>query len=319
MVIANPIYDVVFKYLLEDLDIAKGLLSTITGEDIESVVVQPQELTIRKALKDEVIRIVRLDFKATVKLASGNKKMMLMELQKAKKLFDIMRFREYLGENYKKGEQITNDLGEVETNPIPILTIYFLGFKLETTTAPVVKVNRVYYDVIADKPLSPEIREPFIESLTHDSFVIQIPNLNTDSKSKLEKLLNIFNQAQKIPDDRHKLIVSDEDQEDVLLNKIIKRLHSAVQSEEIIAEMLVEDEIERLFGKVEKQLDDTKKKLATERSKSKEKDKLIVAERQKAEQERQKAEAKDKELNAERQKAAQLAQELAELKKLLGK
>ena len=31
MIIANPIYDVVFKYLLEDADIARDLLSTILG------------------------------------------------------------------------------------------------------------------------------------------------------------------------------------------------------------------------------------------------------------------------------------------------
>jgi hypothetical protein len=31
MILANPIYDVVFKYLLEDLEIAKELLSTILG------------------------------------------------------------------------------------------------------------------------------------------------------------------------------------------------------------------------------------------------------------------------------------------------
>jgi hypothetical protein len=31
ILIANPIYDVVFKYLLEDIDIAKELLSTILG------------------------------------------------------------------------------------------------------------------------------------------------------------------------------------------------------------------------------------------------------------------------------------------------
>ena len=34
MHIANPIYDVVFKYLMEDNDIAKLIISTIIGEDI---------------------------------------------------------------------------------------------------------------------------------------------------------------------------------------------------------------------------------------------------------------------------------------------
>jgi hypothetical protein len=34
MYIANPIYDVVFKYLMEDNKVAKKLISTIIGEKI---------------------------------------------------------------------------------------------------------------------------------------------------------------------------------------------------------------------------------------------------------------------------------------------
>ena len=45
MTIANPIYDIVFKYLLEDLDIAKGILSTILNVEIAELTVQPQETT----------------------------------------------------------------------------------------------------------------------------------------------------------------------------------------------------------------------------------------------------------------------------------
>ncbi|MDZ7880323.1 MAG: hypothetical protein U5L45_21785 [Saprospiraceae bacterium] len=43
MIIANPSYDVVFKYLLEDIDIARELLSTILGEEIMYLEVKPQE------------------------------------------------------------------------------------------------------------------------------------------------------------------------------------------------------------------------------------------------------------------------------------
>ena len=46
MIIANPIYDVVFKYLLEDVEIARELLSTILGEP--EVVHIDQELDYRK-------------------------------------------------------------------------------------------------------------------------------------------------------------------------------------------------------------------------------------------------------------------------------
>ncbi len=43
MIIANPIYDVMFKYLLEDMEIARELLSTILGEEVQSLEVKHQE------------------------------------------------------------------------------------------------------------------------------------------------------------------------------------------------------------------------------------------------------------------------------------
>jgi hypothetical protein len=43
MLIANPIYDVVFKFLMEDAKIAKLLLSSIIGENIEELSFLPQE------------------------------------------------------------------------------------------------------------------------------------------------------------------------------------------------------------------------------------------------------------------------------------
>ncbi|TAG21669.1 MAG: hypothetical protein EAZ32_04550 [Cytophagia bacterium] len=43
MIIANPLYDVVFKYLLEDLEIARELLAIILGQEVLSIEVKPQE------------------------------------------------------------------------------------------------------------------------------------------------------------------------------------------------------------------------------------------------------------------------------------
>ncbi|MCX7955095.1 MAG: hypothetical protein N3A01_07895 [Bacteroidales bacterium] len=42
--IANPIYDVVFKYLMENNKVAKLLLSDLTGLDIVSLELQPQKI-----------------------------------------------------------------------------------------------------------------------------------------------------------------------------------------------------------------------------------------------------------------------------------
>ena len=45
MIIANPIYDTVFKFLLEDLTIGKKLISVIIGEEVLELEVRPQEQT----------------------------------------------------------------------------------------------------------------------------------------------------------------------------------------------------------------------------------------------------------------------------------
>ncbi len=139
MIIANPLYDIVFKYLLEDVEITRELLSTILGEEVQSVEVKPQE-TSTETSGD--IRILRFDFKAVIKKPNGEISKVLIELQKAKKAFNAMRFRRYLGDNYRKEDEVLNERGLPEKRPLPIVTIYFLGFSLNSIPSGVVKINR---------------------------------------------------------------------------------------------------------------------------------------------------------------------------------
>ncbi len=121
MIIANPIYDVVFKYLLEDIEIARELLSIILGEDIVSVELKPQETATESPASS--VHILRFDFKAVIKTQTGDLKKVLIELQKAKQGFDVMRFRRYLGDNYKKEDDVFTNKTEVEKRPLPIVTM----------------------------------------------------------------------------------------------------------------------------------------------------------------------------------------------------
>ena len=64
MIIANPIYDSVFKYLMEDTDLARDILSVIIGEEIVELEMRPQE---RAGLSERLyVAIFRLDFLAAV-------------------------------------------------------------------------------------------------------------------------------------------------------------------------------------------------------------------------------------------------------------
>ena len=170
MQIANPIYDVVFKYLMEDEAVAKLIIGTIISEEIVELDFLPQESTFYLGQRD--LTIYRLDFSAKIKLPDDSYKQVLIEIQKAKLATDIMRFRKYLGEQYQDDANVysvtVGKKKKTKKKALPIVTIYFLGHSLEKTTAPVIKVARQYYDVTTGDEI--HIREEFIESLTHDNY-----------------------------------------------------------------------------------------------------------------------------------------------------
>ena len=287
MIIANPLYDVVFKYLLEDTEIARELISTILGENVLSIELKPQETVTESSASS--VSILRLDFKAVIKSPNGSLRKVLIELQKAKEVFDVMRFRRYLGDNYRKEDDVLNEQGILEKSPLPIVTIYFLGFRLDNIQNAIVKINRVYQDAITHEII--EIKEDFVELLTHDSYLIQVPRLTVHTKTKLERVLQVFSPEYRTKDS-HQLDFKG-DVKDSLVKKMVDRLGRAIASDEMRDKMDVEDEIDRIFERGIKKAEAAKDKIIAEKD--------------------QELEAKDQALKAERQKIEELLRQIAEL------
>ena len=320
MLIANPIYDVVFKYLLEDIEIARELLSTILGEEIINLELKPQETATEHTSYS--ISIIRFDFKAIIKTKNGETKKVLIELQKAKQALDVMRFRRYLGENYKKEDEFLNDKGNTEKQPLPIVTIYFLGFYLENILNAIVKINRVYQDVITQEIL--DVKEDFVELLTHDTYVIQLRRLTTTTRTKLEQVLNVFSAEYKT-DDEHQLDFVG-DLEEPLVKKMVTRLGRAIASDEIRNIMDVEDELDRIIGKKDKQIAeiDLRLELAEKNVVLAEMNAALAkkeaeVEKQKADMATKNAQIAKQEVETEKLKTANLLKELEALKEQLKK
>ena len=271
--IANPIYDIVFKFLMEDLDVAKLILSTIIDEKIESLELYPQENTIY--IENRSLTVYRLDFSAKIRLQDQSYKQVLIEIQKAKYSTDIMRFRRYLGEQYKKStsvySEIEKDKKKTKKRAIPILTVYFLGHQLENFSIPVIKVKRQYINGVSGKALSG--KEPFIESLTHDSYVIVIPELNSNKQSELEKMLTIFDQSL-IISDGHILIINESDYPEKF-KPIIRRLQMASANHEIKQRMEAEDEIIEELQSLERVIEEKNEMLAENKKMLAEKEMII--------------------------------------------
>ena len=189
MVIANPIYDVVFKRLMENKRVARFFIETLLEETVEEVEVKPQEFTYTDQLIG--LAIFRLDFIATIKTDSGEFKKVLIEIRKAKNSIDLMRFRRYLGEQYKTEDEIHTPHG-LQKTALPIVTIYLLGFQLPGIESPAVKVARNYTDLITHTVIIQ--KSEFIEKLTHDCFIVQMSRIHGKLHTRLEKVLGIFEQ-----------------------------------------------------------------------------------------------------------------------------
>ena len=240
--IANPIYDGAFKYLLDDNRIARLFLSTLIGEEIVELSFRPTEH--RLDVEQRSVTVFRMDFSARIALPGGDEKLVIIEIQKAKFATDIMRFRKYLGQQYISKENSYIVKGELRA--MPILSIYLLGHSLAHTELPVIRVVRQCLDASGSAQV--ELREEFVESLSHDSIIVQIPHLPHRRQSDLECLLGIFDQSQKDPADAHTLSIREEDYPEKF-HGVIRRLIKAISEPDVRETMEVEDDyLEGLEG-----------------------------------------------------------------------
>ena len=122
---------------------------------------------------------------------------------------------------------------------LPIISIYILGHILGDLKEPVVYVRRRYLDY-DDQEI--DQKDPFIESLTHDSIIVQIPYLQGRTRNRLERLLHVFDQNYRTPGDEHLLEIDETiftANEQVILTRLLK----AGVAPDVRRSMEVEDEI----------------------------------------------------------------------------
>lgn len=236
--IANPIYDSVFKYLMEDERIAKTLLSALLKKEVVAVETRRNEYT--NGVRDN-ISMFRIDFGAHVKEPDGTIRLVLIELQKTWLETETLRFRQYLGAQYSNPENVPSENNK-DGYAIPMVAIYLLGHRVGDVNVPVLYVKHKAYDYDGNV-VTDGIPDPFVESLIHDSIIVQIPLLHGQVNNRLEKVLSVFDQSQKNGSDRHVLNVNDtpfDDDDD--MQYLLRRLLMAAANAQLRQEMNVEDE-----------------------------------------------------------------------------
>ena len=236
--IANPIYDSVFKYLMEDERIAKTLISALLKKEVVEVDMRRNEYT--NGTRDN-ISMFRIDFGARIKEEDGSTKLVLIELQKTWLETETLRFRQYLGAQYANPENILKDC-ENDGYGIPMIAVYLLGHKVGDIEEPVlyVKYKALDYD---GNHVTKGIPDPFVDSLTHDSIIVQIPRLRGHVNNRLDKVLSVFDQSLK-EKGNHQVLSVDEDKYngDLEMMHILHRLITAASDSKLRQDMNVEDE-----------------------------------------------------------------------------
>ena len=238
MKIANPIYDVVFKFLMEDVRIARTILSALLKKDIVKVEVRPHEYANKQRDK---ISVFRIDFGATVREKDGTEHLVLIELQKTWLPTETLRFRQYLGVQYENPANIVDESND--QHALPMVAVYLLGHRVGDIEEPVLYVHHQPFDYNGQL-VTKGVPDPFVESLTHDSIIVQIPLLRGQVNNRLEEVLSVFDQSYKDTEDHRLLTINDSQypEEDIEMQRILKRLLMAAADTEMRMEMNVENE-----------------------------------------------------------------------------
>ncbi len=329
--VANPIYDVVFKYLMQNDRVARLLIGRITGLAVRSLTVSPQESAVRRTPEDpervQPLTLLRMDFAARVRTADGGERQVLIEIQKTSAPTVIERFRRYLGQQIGSGDNIlTHPSGRTEA--VPIVTIYFLGYALDDLSdeavidvCPQVTERRTGRELAASHPL--------VEGIHHRSHIIQIPRLASRRRDELERLLAIFDQGLVKGNgrgDAHVLTI-EEGEYPAECAFVLRQLREAMAEEEVRRDMEGEDLLLRDSMLLARQVEHRDRLIAQEREQAQqERERAQRAERaqqqaeraqQQAEQAQQQAQQERQQAQQERQQAEQAQQQAEQERRLL--
>ena len=272
MEVANPIYDVVFKYLMQDQRVARLLIARITGLAVQSLTVSPQETSVHRTPHvpdhDLPLTLLRMDFAARVQTADGSERQVLIEIQKANAPTVIERFRRYLGQQIGSGDNIlTHPSGRTEA--VPIVTIYFLGYALnELSDEAVIDVCPRVTERRTGREL--QASHPLVEGIHHRSHIIQIPRLASRRRDELERVLAIFDQGLVKANgraDAHVLTIQEEEYP-AECGFVLRQLREAIAEEEVRRTMHGEDLLLRDSLLLAQQVEHQERRAAQERERA---------------------------------------------------
>ncbi len=311
--VANPIYDSVFKYLMEDERVAKTLLSALLKKEVIQVAIRPHEYS--NTTRD-TLSMFRIDFSATILDEEGKERILTIELQKTWLPTETLRFRQYLGLQYNNKQNIQADTQKKYA--YPLVAVYLLGHRVGDIEEPVVYVDHKVYDYNGKEVANGE-NNPFVESLTHNSIIVQIPLLRGKVNNRLDKVLSLFDQSKITESHNPQVLTLDESdyKSDNDLMYMIHRLTAAAADAEMRQDMNVEDEYFQLIEDRETELLAQKKKMKEMGVQLSQKEAQLSQQKAQLSQKDEQLSQKDEQLSQKNEQLSQKDEQVRTLAKMM--
>ena len=158
---------------------------------------------------------------------------------------------------------------------MPMVAVYILGHRVGDIEEPVLYVRPKAYNY-DEQPVTKGLPDPFIDSLTHNSIIVQIPLLHGQINNRLDKVLSFFDQTNQDHDSQHFLKIDDNLYEgDEEMQLILRRLLMAASDVNTRQDMNVEDEYYSIIEKRDTEIMLNARKIAEQNAKLAENEKLL--------------------------------------------
>ena len=194
---------------------------------------------------------------------------------------------------------------------IPMVAVYLLGHKVGDIEEPVIYVHHHSYNYDGQL-VTKGLPNPFVDSLTHDSIIVQIPRLHGQINNRLDKVLSIFDQTLKDGQNGQVLNIDDSMYSgDDEMQHILHRLLMAATNSDMRQDMNVEDEYYSIIEKRDTEILQRDKLLAQKNVQLAQQS--VQLEEQSAQLEEQSVQLEEQSVQLEEQ-SAQLEEQSAQLK-----
>ncbi len=292
MKLLNPLFDSVFKFLLEDLEVAKSLIEAIIRTKVVEIAPAPQESSdYTLKVKYFNIGMLRQDFVAVIKTEneSGNEvyEKVMIEVQKSPIAPEISRFRHYIADKYRRKSTV-----EGAEKYIPIKTIYLVEEVFNAQLPAVLGRRGTYFDELENTQYSGE-RDSLVELFNHDSWFIQTELLPPEFKDELYYVLSVFAPNYRTSRQDRYIVIENEElliKKHRILERILRRLQAATQNTEVNTAVEMEIDYEKYIENIMHLAEQAEAKVEQAEAKVEQERQEKERERQEKERERQEKE-----------------------------